>query len=131
VKWFLFCNSCGYEIPFRNREIHECPSCKSTKIGKVLYSKSKGTETSSGWYTMVLLRVFFGIIGVILLISGIILILGALGYLSALGNFSDLGSMVGVSLPLGVIFVVIGLLILVIVTKGEILVYLLLELLGA
>jgi len=116
MKGFLLCNACGYEMPFKGQIIYKCPRCKSPEIVPTLESSVQ----SSGGYTKVMVRIIFGVIGGILLISGFILILGALGVL---------GSLVGGNLPLGVIFVVISFLILLIITNGKILAYLLLALL--
>jgi len=77
--------------------------------------RTKGTKSSSGVDTMVMVRIIFGVIGGILLIFGIILIFGAFG--------------VPVNLPLGITFAVMGFVLLVIITNGKILAYLLLGLL--
>ena len=70
MKLQLLCYGCGYKESLRNRELQECPRCKSTEITIT----RKSSVESSGGDTMVILQVIFGIIGIVLLISGIILI---------------------------------------------------------
>jgi len=92
MKLLLLCNACGHSESLNSAwEVHECPKCKSAKIEVIPYSKSRSTTE---------LKVFFGIIGAILQISGIILMLGSYGSMVS-----------GILYPLGVTFVVIGLLI--------------------
>jgi len=111
MKGFLLCNACGYEMRFKGQIIYKCPRCKSPEIVPTLESSVQ----SSGGGTKVMVRIIFGVIGGILLISGIILIFGAFG--------------VPVNLPLGITFAVMGFVLLVIITNGKILAYLLLALL--
>lgn len=116
MKWKLTCYGCDYTETLRNRELRECPECQSTAIDYLPLSESNVSRVPSDWSTTMLFRVIFGVISVILLISGIIL------------TVVDVG-LPGIPLPwsggviylnaLGITFLVVGFIILVILTQGE------------
>jgi len=98
------CNACGHSESLSSSSgITDCPNCNSAKIELIPYSKGRGSKMSSVRFSTEM-------------VSGIFLLIGFLFLLFGL-------SLIGDTLPLGVTFAVLGLLILVIgvgiVTKGE------------
>ena len=116
MKKVLLCNRCGYEIPYRNRKLPECPQCKSTELLIVPKDGSKRASMSSDGDGTVMVRVIFGVIGVILLISGGILLLVDVGLP---GLVLDLNGTVIYINPLSITLLVIGVILLAVVFRGE------------
>ncbi|MHA1242433.1 MAG: hypothetical protein ACTSQU_16860 [Promethearchaeota archaeon] len=116
MKSKFLCYGCGYKKTLINRELDECPWCKSTSIEIVSYSKYKRTTSSSGGGTEVMLKIIFGIIGVFLFIFGLILLLVDVG----LPGIDLPTSVVVLHLnPLSITFLIIGVILLVIVSSGS------------
>ena len=104
MKLLLLCNACGHSESLNSAwGINECPKCKSAKIELIPYSKTRGSKSSSDGFLKENVGVIFGIIGVILLISGV-------------------GTIVN-NFPLGITLIIIGVIILVIflgiITHGK------------
>jgi len=98
-KSLLLCNTCGHSESLKDGELAECPMCQSVKIELIPFSKSRGRDIAE------ILKVFFGIIGGILLISGFILSFFDLGLSRPVVNILGFSFYLD---PLGITFLVLG-----------------------
>ena len=123
MRALLRCIDCGHSESLDSTlGIKACPSCKSAKITFTpynAYSKSNGSSRSSDWSIPMWLKVLSGILGAILFISGFILTFFNVDQSGLVVPIFDIVLYIN---PLGITFFIVGFILLLFPTEGDIIV---------